>query len=396
MPVPVGIEVEYFKVNGSRLGVARMELHRSFETALGCSCDQLGLGELDLPSVAEVRFICDDGRSRMWARSKIESLSLLDGWFKADARMRGGDLIYGVDEQSCSMRLSPDFGGASVWTPDGACSAIDGLRVDHPHELKTLCMDIDAWQGQYEGRCDSWRSDENVIKLEWAAFNSKAAALALRSAQVLEIPLHVQAPYESLSAEESKPGWIWLPEWMESDCGLALELSAGDALAKADEDLFMEHLADGARQSENASMPWSIYCAHMGLRRAMSAIHDQLGMDSIAKARCAWGASALDAAVFAMDEEMAKALLSWGCGLDDALAEPSMAHRLVDSRRSFDEQTCISMARLFLTSGLDLKIEMGAKHFEHEAFSGVKAEFERFELSRAASLAPKAKGPKAL
>lgn len=196
-------------------------------------------------------------------------------------------------EAIASLRLMPDYGGASVWTPGGACGA---LSVDDylPHAQDARLMEdfeiaIDRWQSHFEFFCDS-SAPPGEARFAWAAFSSKAAALALRSRALLAAPLHVEAPWENEQAlVEGEASQIWLPEWEDQD---ALARVASCALERLDEAGFLRAWGQGARQDPSAPMPWAIYGAHLRLARASAAALGQ------GVRECAWGCSIFEAAMF--------------------------------------------------------------------------------------------------
>jgi hypothetical protein len=205
-------------------------------------------------------------------------------------------------ERGCSLKLMPDYGGASLWEPQGACSALnetDALPDCSEQELGAFDRAIEGWQDHFEWFCDVEPITSSHPPFEWGPFSSKAAALALRSRALLAHVLHVEEPWENDEARSGIEGYpregdpIWLPEW-EDETELGAEASA--ALESLDEKAFVKAWLQGARQPVAAPMPWALYCAHMGLAQALG-VMAHTDPSSCAKL-CLWGCSLWDAALF--------------------------------------------------------------------------------------------------
>lgn len=213
-----------------------------------------------------------------------------------------------VQPGPCSYALMPDFGDASLWEAGGANAGIEPEDARPGFELLAEAWErrVSRWQLVFEAHVDEnepGREIQGAPAFEWAEFESRAAALALASRSCLARAVRVRHPAESPNSNAPD----WLPDWEETD---ELARRACERLELFDEEGFAELLAQGARQSEASPMPWAVYCAHMGLARALGELASALPGE--ARRRCRWGACAWSAVLARQDPAAGRALEAAG------------------------------------------------------------------------------------
>lgn len=282
----------------------------------------LGLG--DRVAVAVLLAEAEDGRQAAYRRS-ARAGDASPPWFGRRA-----------------WSMWPDYGGAGLWDEDGASvdaapEDLEGLREDR---REGLIARVQAWQSQFERRVSD---EKGGPPFEWAAFNSCGSALGRALSDASGRLVVYSTPYEQRQEERA----LWIHEDEQPEGLGERERELARALSSWDEERALALIEGGAPEGElmEPGLRLAHICAHFGMERALRAALAQ--RPEAAFEKDGWGASVLDAAVFAADAGCVRALIEAGAGVEEPDADGlSAARKGVEQLRRFDRGEEAALAAL--------------------------------------------------